>query len=428
MSKIARSSYQEGSIECVKRSKGPAVWVYRWRELQADGRRVQRKQVMGSLKRLRTRSDVKREVENLRAVINARERRVGMMNIEEAWGHFQKYELRDPEIGRSETTIENYLTLFKTHILPRWGTTPLDEVEAVDVERWLRGLQSVSSPWGTALSHGRPRPLASASKAKIKSRMYTLFEHAKRHRLCDSNPMETVRQGAKGREKPAVLTLDEIRSVMQGISNRAIRLAVLVAAVTGLRRSEIRGLKWQDIDLETNWIRPTQGSVRKHITNLKTRASGEAIPIPEALSEALRGWREESFYSAGQDWVFASPATLGVSPYWFDSALVRVVRPAAQRAGITKKIGWHTFRRSLATLLTSKKETVKVVQELLRHADPRLTMELYAQGEEQAKRAAQQHVSGLFFIEKASYSRNEKQAHPERIGGNIGVDAARDSC
>jgi integrase len=54
----------------------------------------------------------------------------------------------------------------------------------------------------------------------------------------------------------------------------------------------------------------------------------------------------------------------------------------------------------LATLLTTKKETVKVVQELMRHADPRVTLALYAQGEEEAKRAAQKHVNGLFLIEK----------------------------
>ena len=67
---------------------------------------------------------------------------------------------------------------------------------------------------------------------------------------------------------------------------------------------------------------------------------------------------------------------------------------------MTKHIGWHTFRRSLATLLTSKKEAVKVVQELMRHADPRITLALYAQGEEESKREAQRHVTPLFLVQK----------------------------
>lgn len=65
---------------------------------------------------------------------------------------------------------------------------------------------------------------------------------------------------------------------------------------------------------------------------------------------------------------------------------------------VTKHIGWHTFRRSLATLLMKKGEGVKVVQELMRHANSKITLDVYAQGDEQAKRAAQDHVNGLFVI------------------------------
>ena len=393
--------YQEGSIERVHRAKGPDVWVYRWREVLADGLRVQKKKVVGNLDRLPTKSAAKKAVENLRAEINASQERLGKMTVEEAWGHFQKHELNDPEIDRSETTVENYLTLFQAHILPRWGGTPLDQVKAVAVEQWLRRLRCVPPPWTKPSAIPvEPPPLSPSSKAKIKSRMYSLFEHAKRHELCEKNPMETVRQGSKRLRKPDVLKLDEIRALMQEIASLAIRLAVLVAGVTGLRRSEVRGLKWRDIDFEAHWITPTQGSVRKFVTSLKNRASGEPIPIPEALTAAFLEWRKQSPYPGDDDWVFASPATSGRSPLWFDSLLRRHLRPAAERADLKKQIGWHTFRRSLATLLTSKKEAVKVVQELMRHSDPRITLALYAQGEEEGKRAAQMHVTPLFLVQK----------------------------
>jgi integrase len=386
MSTTRNNRYQEGSINRVKRAKGPDVWVYRWRELQEDGRRVQRKTTIGDAERYPNKSDVKREVENLRAEINARQERVGKKTLDEVWGHFQAYELRDPDVGRSETTIDNYLTLFKAHIIPRWGATFLTDVKAVEVEVWLRSLAK----------------LAPASRAKLKSRMYTLFEHAKRHEFCDRNPIESVRQGSKTKIKPAILSLDEIRALMAAITTPAIRVAVLVAAVTGLRRSEVRGLKWCDIDLGGGWLTPTRGSVSKHLTNLKNRPSAATIPIPDALVTALQMWCEETPYRADDDWVFASPSTSGQRPYWFDSALIRQLRPAAKRAKITKHIGWHTFRRSLATLLMTKGEGVKVVQELMRHANSKITLDLYAQGDEVAKRAAQEHVGGLFLLKKAS--------------------------
>src|ERR1700722_2690646 len=121
--------YQEGSIDRVSRAKGPDVWVYRWRELQEDGTRVQRKKTIGDVEQFPTKSSVKREVENLRAEINAASDNFGKMTIQELWGHFQKEELSrlrdgEPEGGethRSPTTIDCYLDNFRLHIIPKWG-------------------------------------------------------------------------------------------------------------------------------------------------------------------------------------------------------------------------------------------------------------------------------------------------------------------
>ena len=62
------------------------------------------------------------------------------------------------------------------------------------------------------------------------------------------------------------------------------------------------------------------------------------------------------------------------------------------RAGIVKRIGWHTFRHSFSTLLMANGENVKVVQELMRHANCRCTLEIYSQGPAIAKREAQHRV------------------------------------
>jgi integrase len=67
-------------------------------------------------------------------------------------------------------------------------------------------------------------------------------------------------------------------------------------------------------------------------------------------------------------------------------------RETAQSVGITKRIGWHTFRRTFATLLKSNGEDVKVMQELMRHADPRTAMTLYAQAVGSDKRRAQTRI------------------------------------
>ena len=62
------------------------------------------------------------------------------------------------------------------------------------------------------------------------------------------------------------------------------------------------------------------------------------------------------------------------------------------RAGIQKHVGWHTFRHSFSTMLIANGENVKVVQELMRHANCRCTLEIYSQARIQAKRDAQHRV------------------------------------
>ena len=71
------------------------------------------------------------------------------------------------------------------------------------------------------------------------------------------------------------------------------------------------------------------------------------------------------------------------------------IQPAAKRLGITKRIGWHTFRRTYTTLLHANGEDVKVVQELLRHGSARITMDVYAQAMTPAKRLAQGKVVAM---------------------------------
>ena len=96
---------------------------------------------------------------------------------------------------------------------------------------------------------------------------------------------------------------------------------------------------------------------------------------------------------------FASPHKHGQHPYWPAMLLTRTFRPAAIRAGIQKRIGWHAFRHTYSTLLVSNGENVKVIQELMRHASSRSTLEIYSQARNGDKRAAQQRVMQMIFPE-----------------------------
>jgi integrase len=416
MSTTTRNNrYQEGSIERVKRVKGSDVWVYRWRELQPDGRRIQRKQVIGDIDRFRRRSDAKRAVENLRSEINSRQRHIGRVTVTELWGHFEAHELRSPRADRSPVTVETYLDNFRLYILPKWGEIFLDEVLAVDVEAWLDSLIKSAKPKGrarkaaltakssTLVTPAKSEPLAPATKAKLRNQMSCLFSHAIRHEFWKgANPIAMVRQSGKRLRTPDKLSLAEMRAIIEALPNQMHRVAILIAASTGLRRSEIRGLQWQDVDFDELWLHLRRGIVRTVQTKLKTEGSRRGVPLPPDLANVLRRWREETPHRADDDWVLASPETNGENPIWLDMVLQNHIKPVLKCMGIPKKVGWHTFRHSLATLLASKGEDVKVTQELLRHSNARITLDVYQEADTEAKRAAQRHTKPLFLVGKAS--------------------------
>ncbi len=77
---------------------------------------------------------------------------------------------------------------------------------------------------------------------------------------------------------------------------------------------------------------------------------------------------------------------------WLATVMRYHIKPVVARLGIQKRVSWHTFRRTYATLLKANGEDVKVVHELLRHGSSRGTLDVYAQAQMPAKRAAQQKV------------------------------------
>jgi integrase len=197
------------------------------------------------------------------------------------------------------------------------------------------------------------------------------------------------------------LTLAEIRSIIDAIEPPAIKLMVIVAATTALRRSEVRGLKWIDLDLPACWIKLTRGAVRGWTTKMKTEASRKGIPMLPELAEAFQLWRREILYNQDTDWVFASPYTTGLRPYYGESAMSDHIVPAVRKTGCAKQVGWHTFRRSFACLMGDRDEDIKVVQELMRHSSSTLTRDIYQQGAVAAKRLALTHSASI-FAESAS--------------------------
>lgn len=378
--KFTRIRYQNGSIALEPRKSGPPVWIYRWRETSTDGKRTKRKRIIGTKTEFPTKAAAMREVEGLRLDINAETGSSvgGPLTVNQLIKHYRSVELGDDNKKTTRTTEVYTYQLLKV-IAPKWGGMQLTKVNPVAVEAWLKAL-----------------PVAQGSKAKSKGVLSVLFQHAMRYGWATVNPIRLVRQSAIPQQEEIVLEPVEVAALLEELRD-PFRSLILLAAVTGLRRGELFGLKWEDVDFKGAEIRVVRSVVDQVEGPPKTLASRRPLPMSVELSSALRTWREQSDFPDDRDWVFASPHAIGKKPFWPDAVLKRHILPAAKRAGITKRIGWHTFRRTLATLLQSSGASVKTTQELLRHSSPVMTLGIYAKGVTADKRGAQNAIAALFI-------------------------------
>jgi integrase/recombinase XerD len=158
------------------------------------------------------------------------------------------------------------------------------------------------------------------------------------------------------RKLPTVLSREEVRRMIDETTNLMHRTILMVLYGTGVRRTELSLLKVTDIDSKRMVIHIRQGKGSRD----------RDVPLSPKLLEALREywrWKKPKIY------LFPStPGKRGVEEPMSDKVVWWAVREAARRAGITRKIGPHTFRHSFATELLEAGTDLRTIQLLMGHA------------------------------------------------------------
>ncbi len=369
------SRLQQGSLLKLKRKTGPDVWVFRWYE-ETNGTRTYRKRTLGTVARYPHLRDAEKAADALRNNIHIE------FNVPETVAelitHYRSHELTEDK--KAYATVEANTHYLTNRIVPKWGALYLSDIRTVDVEFWLHSLQ-----------------YAPGTRSKIRNIMSAVFNHAIRHEWMDRNPITKVRVSAKRLREPDVLSPAEIASLIAVLDIRE-RAMVMLAGSTGLRRSELVALTWADIDLELMQVNVRRSCVRNHFGDTKTEASRRPVPLHSSVVECLNEWRKESKHNGDGDFLFPSNRKEGKQPITPDMVLKKVIRPALVRAKIVGKvIGWHSFRHSLATNLRAAGADLKTAQELLRHANSRITLDIYTRAISETKRDANNKVMEMIL-------------------------------
>ena len=387
--------YNRGMLRKEKRAIG-MVWVFRWSE-EVNGRRHQHKDVIGTTKEFPTETAANKEADRKRCQLNENKQYLSL-TFGELINHYLNHELS----RLSKSTRNAYKRYIKNWIEPDWHGHLAGGMKTMQIQEWLDKIQR---PDGT--------------KLKIKNVMSTIFSHGVRWELVERNPVcgqggspghrgasTGVRQSNRVSIRRVVLAPEVVRQTLEQLPLREATMA-LVDAVTALRASELIGLKWKNVGWKTGILQSEFALVEGELKETKSR--NNPLPLAESVLQVLRLWRENTAYRSDEDWIFASPHYHGKTPYTYQILFRRHIRPVIEKiCGIKSSkeapIGWHTLRRSLATLLISNGENVKVTQSQLRHTTPKITLELYAQAvsadQHEAHKKVVQMVLPAQFSEK----------------------------
>ncbi|HEX5527214.1 MAG TPA: site-specific integrase [Solirubrobacterales bacterium] len=280
--------------------------------------------------------------------------------------------------GFSESTRPEYRRPIEKHALPRWESWWLGDVEPMDV-RDLFGAM-------------RKDGCTTSEIQKTKAALSALFATAVDDGLIRSNPVAGVRI-------PAALEDEDPEEETAKALTRAA-LAMLLAETpedwrlffeflthTGLRISEMVGLRWEHLDLgEKPMVRVREQFYKGRRKKLKSESGRRDVPLSPGMAAKLLAHRRDS-YGGPRTPVFASKAGTELQPA---NVYRRVLAPAAIAVGLyvevedekgqTRKrsaVSFHTFRHTCASLLFARGRNPKQVQKWLGHADPGFTLRTY---------------------------------------------------
>lgn len=396
--------YNRGMLRKEKRAVG-VVWVFRWSE-EVNGRRHQHKDVIGTTKQFPTEAAANKEADRLRCRLNENKQSLSLRAITfgELVNHYLNHEL--PRLSKSARKANK--SYIKNWIEPNWHGHLAGSIKTMQIQEWLDGIQR---PDGT--------------KLKVKYVLSTIFSHGVRWELVERNPVcgqggspghrgasTGVRQSNRVSIQRVILVPDVVRQTLEQLPLREATMA-LVDAVTALRASELVALKWKHVGWDTGILQSEFALVEGELKETKSR--NNPLPLAESVLQVLRLWQEHTPYRSDEDWIFASPHYDGKTPYTYQILFRRHIRPVIEKISGLKSskeapIGWHTLRRSLATLLISNGENVKVAQSQLRHTTPKITLDLYAQAVSTDQQEAHKKVVQMMLPTRFSEQLKERSA------------------
>ncbi|WP_030302662.1 tyrosine-type recombinase/integrase [Streptomyces katrae] len=290
------------------------------------------------------------------------------------------------EPRRKLSTYDKYETHVRLHLVPLLGSRSLESLSTADVRRFLTRVQ-------------KEKTVATAKEAHRVLR--TALSGAVRDELITRNVAFLVEPPRAKQREIRPWTLEETLAFLEAARGEALYAAFVLAIAMGLRRGELVGLRWSDLDLDNRVLHVRQQTQRRrgqlYQDDPKSRRQ-RAVPLPAMCIAPLRWHRLKQraiFRETGVAWseagaVFATRNGRTVEPRNVYRAFTRVAADAGLRV-----VRLHDARHGCATLLTAAGVAPRVIMEILGHSQISITMDVYTHVVDETKREAISHMDRM---------------------------------
>jgi integrase len=300
------------------------------------------------------------------------------------------------------STLQTYKTYINNHIIPSLGSFTIQQLQPMHLQRF----------YNEKLTNGRVDGKGGLSPSTVRYLHVIIKEalgHAVKWQLLSRNVADLVTPPSIRKKEIITMETDEITKFLSYAQGDRLYIAFLLAVFTGLRRGEILGLRWKDINMEAK-----TASIRKNLVVVegklvlqepKTNGSIHSVSLPSTTIEALKKHKriqnqeklKMGINYQDNDLIVATSLGTPVSPRNLLRSFYRII----ERADLPK-ISFHALRHTHATLMLKQGEHPKIVSERLGHSNTRITMDIYSHVLPNMQQEAVDRFERMFLSNKKS--------------------------
>ena len=288
---------------------------------------------------------------------------------------------------------QTYRGYIENHIKPNIGSIPLNKLTSLELQKLYKKLLG-NGRVERIESKKQPKGLSAKTVRNINQIISSALNLAIEQRLILTNPANACALPNLEHREMKTLPVEQLTSFLREAKESGVFEMYYIELATGLRRGELLGLKWSDIDLEHGSLRVQRQIARidGEIVEapLKTKNAYRTLPLSADAIDVLKAQKKKC---SNSQYVFPSPTGGPISP---DSVL-HMLHRVLKRAGLPK-VRFHDLRHTFATLALQNGVDIKTVSGMLGHFSAGFTLDTYAHVTTSAQKEAANTMGGVLRV------------------------------